>query len=301
MPAFTLDSDAIALPRGAWAKTHRVRLRHRGESLLAITQGTYRSYLHPLFTPAGFCVSSESPSDHPHHCGIWIAADHVHAQVPAAGGAIEEYAYNFYVDDVFQGRAPGRIVETGRETRDLPDGRFEIVQALEWRGPAEWGAPAGRLAARETRTVTVEPGPRRNRIDVSSVLECGDFDLRLGPTRHAWFNARVADSMIVANGGAVIDDAGRSGGEAICGAGARWVDFSGPVGGGAVAGITVIPQPLPGRAHHWFVADWGVITVGPFRHEALSLKKGERFESRCTFLIHDGPADRAEADAIAAG
>src|SRR5690606_16897077 len=120
---------------------------------------------------------------------------------------------------------------------ELGDGRFCIVQQLEWRGPVEWGAAAGRLVGRETRTVTVEPGSGRHRIDLTSRLECGDFALKLGPTRHAWFNARVADSMIVPNGGVVRDDRGREGGEIISGAGARWVDFSGPVGGGATAGI----------------------------------------------------------------
>ena len=30
---------------------------------------------------------------------------------------------------------------------------FRITQTLDWRGPAEWAAPDGRLAARETRTL----------------------------------------------------------------------------------------------------------------------------------------------------
>src|SRR5690606_33718653 len=97
---------------------------------------------------------------------LWIASDHVHALVPAAGDTVEEYTYNFYVDEVFQGRAPGRIVETARRNDELGDGRFCIVQQLEWRGPVEWGAAAGRLVARETRTVTVGPGPGRHRIDL---------------------------------------------------------------------------------------------------------------------------------------
>ncbi len=301
MTGFLLESDAIALPKGAWARTHRARLRHRGASLLGLTQGPFRSYLHPLVTPAGFCVTAESPPDHPHHCGIWIASDHVHAQVPAAHGTVEEYTYNFYVDEIFQGRAPGRIVETAHEAHDLGYGRFGIVQRLEWRGPSEWGAQGGRLAARETRTITVEPGPHRHRIDVASRLECGDFALKLGPTRHAWFNARVADSMIVANRGTVRDDRGLTGGAAVSGAGARWVDFSGPVGGGATAGISVVPHQVAGRAPFWFVADWGVVTVGPFRETALELILGESFESRCTFLVHDGACDTEEIESIAAG
>lgn len=275
-----------------------MRLRHGDASVLAVTQGAFRSYLHPLSTPAGFCVTSESPSDHPHHCGAWIASDHVHAMVPAANAQVEEYTYNFYVDEVFQGRSPGRIVGVVKEAGAADDG-YRIVQTLEWHGPAEWAAPAGRLVAREVRTITVDCGARRNRIDMTSRLSCGEFALKLGPTRHAWFNVRVADSMIVQNGGVVIDDRGLSGGAAVSGAGARWVDFTGPVGGSAIAGVSVVPHRLPGRMPFWFVADWGVVTVGPFRDVGLSLGPEETFESSYTLLVHDGPPDRDEIELIA--
>jgi hypothetical protein len=235
MSDFVFESDAIALPKGAWARSHRSRFRHRGATVLGLTKGAFRPYAYPLCTPAGFNVASESPPEHPHHCGLWIAADHVHAQVPAAGDTIEEYAYNFYVDEIFQGRAPGRIAATAEEGSDIGDRRYRIEQRLEWRGPAEWAAPGGRLAAVETRNLTIEAATRRHRIDVASRLECGDFALKLGPTRHAYFNARVADSMAVANGGTMIYDRGNYGGAAVSGAGTRWIEFSGPVGGGVVA------------------------------------------------------------------
>ena len=298
MTEFVLESDAIALPKGAWAKTHRTRLRHRGATLLAITQGDYRSYLFPLVTPAGFCVTAESPADHPHHSGLWIASDHVHAMMPAANGTTEEYTYNFYVNETFQGRAPGRIVETGHEVSDLGDRTCEIAQYLEWRGPAEWAAAQGRVIARETRTLRVTAGQRCNRIDVRSSLAGGDVAVKLGPTRHAYFTVRVADSMTVPNGGIIVDDRGRQGGEGTSGAGAHWVDVSGPVGGGAMAGVTVIPHPVKGREPYWYVADWGVVTVGPFREQGLHLGPGERFEGACTFLVHDGAADGEWRDRI---
>jgi len=301
MSDFSFESDAIALPRGAWAKTHRMRLRHRGKAVLALTQGDFRSYVFPLMTPAGYCVTSESPADHPHHSGLWIASDHVHALMPAANDTVEEYTYNFYVNETFQGRAPGRIVETAVAGREIGAGRFEIAQELEWRGPREWASDAGRLSARETRTMTVTVGERSNRIDVSSTLTGGDFAMRLGPTRHAYFNVRVADSMIVANGGTIVDDRGCEGGAQTSGEGARWVDFSGPVGGGALAGMTVIPHEIEGRTPFWFVADWGVVTVGPFRSEPLDLDRGRSFESRYTVLAHDGGLDRSEIDAVRRG
>ena len=299
MPEFTFESDSIDLPKGAWAKTHRQRLRRDGASILALTQGDFRSYVYPLVTPAGYAVTSECPADHPHHASLWIGSDHLHAQMPAAGGTIEEYTYNFYVNETFQGRHPGRILEIACTGRPLGDDRFEIVQDLEWRGPVEWAAADGRCVAVERRVLTIHAGERRHRIDVRSELTARDWALKLGPTRHAWFNVRAADTMIVANGGVVRDDRGHAGGAAVSGEGPRWVDFTGPVGGGARAGLTVIPHALPGRTPFWFVADWGVVTVGPFRSVPLALDVGATFTSSCTVLVHDGEADEAEIEAIA--
>jgi hypothetical protein len=145
---FVLEEDPIALPRGAWAATERRTLRLDGRPVFSLSQGRFRAYLYPLYTPQGFPVTSEAPADHPHHNSFWIAADHVHCRMPAADDRIEEYTYNFYNDDTFQGRAPGRIVAV--ETIGEPEGDtgFLVRQNLEWRGPVEWAAPEGRVAAR---------------------------------------------------------------------------------------------------------------------------------------------------------
>jgi hypothetical protein len=298
VPDHSFEAEDIDLPKGAWARTHRRRLFLDGRPVLGLTQGQHRAYVFPLYTPAGFLVTSERPADHPHHASLWIGSDHVHAQVPAVGGSVEEYTYNFYVDEVFQGRAPGRIVQTSVAGAMSGDGRFVITQRLDWRGPAEWGAEEGRLVATEERAFSVSSSERRHRIDVVSVLRPGAFPLRLGPTRHAWFNVRVADSLIVANGGRLSDDRGREGGTALCGEGSRWVDFTGPVGGGRRAGVTVVPYPVAGRTPFWFAADWGVVSVGHFRSVSLPLDPGEAYTSRYTVLVHDDEADRDEAEAI---
>ena len=214
---FSLTDDSIALPKGAWARTHRRTLMKDGRPVLALTQGRCRSYVYPLFTPAGYPVTTECPADHPHHNSFWVAADHVHCRMPVSAGGFEDYTYNFYLDETFQGRAPGQIIETDLKAEDAGKDSVRIIQSLEWRGPIEWAAPAGRLAARETRTLLIGSKHNMHVIDVESRLASADWDFTLGPTRHAYFNVRVADSMIVAFGGMVQDDAGRTGGEAITG------------------------------------------------------------------------------------
>lgn len=291
---FTFAEDEIALPKGAFAHSHRRMLRRDGRPVLGLTQGKRRCFVYPLFTPAGFPVTAEAPADHPHHNSMWIAADHVHVRMPVAAGGHEDYTYNFYVDDTFQGRAPGTLVGGEAECAFPADGSVRITQSVEWRGPVEWAAPAGRLVARETRVLTLTAEPGLYQIDVDSRFTAAEWDVSLGPTRHAYFNMRAAESMIVANGGRVIDDQGRSGGPAISGAPARWVDFSGPVGGGHVAGIAILPDPRDHADLSWFVADWGVMTVGPFRLKGASPRAGETTRARYRVLVHDGDAAAAD-------
>ena len=99
--------------------------------------------------------------------------------------------------------------------------------------------------------------------------------------------------MIVALGGVVRDDRGRTGGEAVTGTEARWVDFSGAVGGGHVAGVSVFPDPRDHTDLFWFVADWGVVTVGPFRMNGRLVRRGEELVARYRVLVHDGDAAAA--------
>jgi Methane oxygenase PmoA len=291
---FSLDESIVALPQGAWARTHRRTLRHDGKPILCLTQGRQRAYVFPLYTPAGFGVTSESPGDHPHHNSFWIAADHVHARMPIADGKHEDYTYNFYVDETFQGRAPGRIVALDSRCETLDSKRARIIQDIEWRGPVEWAAPEGRIVAREQREMLIATQSDTHVIDVTSRLRAAEWDFTIGPTRHAYFNVRVADSMTVDFGGTVRDDRGREGGEAITGTGSRWVDFSGPVGGDNRAGLAVFPHPRDHAELSWFVTDWGVVTVGPFRLNGRLVRRGEEMIARYRVLAHDGELELAD-------
>ena len=134
-------------------------------------------------------------------------------------------------------------------------------------------------------------------IDVESRLAAVDWDFTLGPTRHAYFNVRVADSMIGRPRRRDHDDRGRFGGDADTAPRREWIDFSGPVGGGHVAGISVFPDPRDHQDISWFVADWGVITVGPFRLKEALVRRGEHLRARYRVLVHDGDAATANVAA----
>lgn len=284
MGTFTIENEGIHLPPGAWAKTHRHRLCWQGREIASFTQGAFRPYLYPVFTPAGFPVTTESPADHPHHHSIWIGVDHLHVQMPAAEGRTEEYTYNLYVNETFQGRAPGRILQTAISGSEIASG-YRVVQTIEWRGPAEWAANDGRLLLTETRTWDVRPGARFHVLDVRSELRAAEWALTLGPTRHAYFNFRVAEGLQVARGGKRTE------------CGAAWLDYSGHAGGGHVAGIALMPREGAGE-WWWFATDWGVVTTGPFRAAPKQLEPREAFSLAARYVVHDGGADQTPLERL---
>ncbi|MEJ7668194.1 MAG: DUF6807 family protein [Casimicrobiaceae bacterium] len=294
----TFDTGAIALPAGAWARTHRRYLRRDGVPVLALTAGDFRPYVFPLFTPAGFAVTSEAPADHPHHQSVWIGADHVHALVPAGEGVIEEYTYNCYINDVFQGRAPGRIVEMAATFLTAGNDAGTIRQSLEWRGPSEWAAPQGRVILAEERAMRVRMHPDATVLHLRSRLAPVTWPVRLGPTRHAFFNARVAESMQAVAGGRMLDDRGRSIGTTQT-PDAEWIDYIGPVGGGREAGVALMPL-TDQEDGWWFVSDWGVITWGPFRRRARELALGNALVLEAGVVAHDSDIGSARLFALRA-
>ncbi len=287
MTEFRLTRESLDLPQGAWAQGWRTILMQEDRLVLGATQGPRRACLYPLLTPKGFQVTSESPGDHPHHNSVWVASDHVHARMVTGGAHDDLGTYDFYVDDVFQGRAPGTINETAMEGKSLADGAFRIVQTLAWRGPREWGAPNGRTLLVEKRVTEVIAASAANAIDITTTLSATDWEVTLGPTRHALFGVRMAEVMCLGGRGRLIDADGRRGGAAVSGQRAPWIDFSGPVGGGHRAGIAVLPSPETDWAP-WFATDWGTIAVNPVGERPLTLAPGRSARFGLRLIVHDG-------------
>lgn len=287
MSGLSLGSEEIHLPTGAWAATERKMIYLAGRPLLGFTQGTFRPYLFPVFTMRGFAVTSESPADHPHHQSIWAAADHVNLHVPATGGS-EIYSYNFYVNEVFQGRSPGRIEEQSFNA-DVRAETAVIEQTLRWRGPREWGAQEGREILHERRTTRIKVRPECSLmiLDIRSQLHAGGHSVSIGPTRHAWFNTRVGPGMGQQHGGTLRRGSmpGKQGQ-------ADWHASTAHVGGGHE--VTLVLAPDSSRQNYdWYVSPWGVMTANPCRHTALEVSpQGPPIELKARLLIIDGaPSD----------
>ena len=293
MQFFSIEDDTISLPKGAWAKSHRINVGWRGKQITSLSQGEYRAYLFPVYTPAGFAVTTESPIDHPHHNSLWLGADHFHCRFPFSTGAYEDGTYNFYVNETFQGRSPGRILTISVESTEISEAHLRLVQTLNWQGPREWGAPEGRILAIETRTIDIYPDEIANLIDIRSRLRATDWEISIGPTRHAYFGVRMAKALRATSGASLIDSANRSGGSEITGQISDWVDCSGTVAANRRAGVALFPAPSTAN-EPWFVADWGTLTVNPFVQKGRTIRQNEVLDLAVRVVVHDGDATQAD-------
>jgi hypothetical protein len=296
MPFFSVEDDVVSLSSGAWAKSHRLNVRWRGRDIASLSQGAFRAYLFPVYTPSGFAVTTESPVDHPHHNSLWIGADHVHCHLPFSTGAYEEATYNFYVNETFQGRAPGRILSVSVESIEVSQAHLRLIQTLNWQGPSEWAAAEGRTLLVENRTINIYPGEVNNQIDIRSQLRPTDWDIHIGPTRHAYFGVRIAEALRVTSGGRLTDSAGRSSSEVISGECADWVDCSGTVAANRRAGVALFSYPSD-ACKTWYVSDWGILSLNPFAKKQVAIKRNGVLDLAVRIVVHDGDAEEADMNA----
>ena len=129
---------------------------------------------------------------------------------------------------------------------------------------------------------------RSNILDIRSRLEPTDWDIVIGPTRHAYFTVRMADGLRVVDGGKIMDADGHSTVQDINANSTSWVDMSATGPHGHEVGVTVVahPSPLPTG---WYAHEWGTVAVNPFLHEEQSIRRGETLELAVTAIAHDGP------------
>ena len=297
MNHFSVEPDRVDLPSGATAGARRTWIKRDGRSIAALNQNAYRAYIFPLFTPSGVSVTAESPIDHPHHNSITVGADHFDCLFVYDGHRTERGTYNFYVNETFQGRATGRTAAVAVDSEEVSDDTLRIVQHLEWQGPVEWGAPDRRVLARETRTIDIRTAEQSNILDIRSRLEPTDWDIVIGPTRHAYFTVRMADGLRVVDGGKIVDADGRNSVQEINEGAAAWVAMSATGPHGREVGVIVVPHPstLPTG---WYAHEWGTVAVNPFLHQAQSIGQGDALELGVTVAAHDGPLSRHVLDSV---
>ena len=292
MEHFTVLADPDASPYETTSHSRRLKIGWRDKAIIALSQGVQRAYVYPVFTPAGMPVTAEAPVDHPHHQSITVGTDRLDLYPSEPTDESPRANYNFYMDEIYQGRAPGRILSISVDSAEVAENHLRLVQILHWQGPHDWANADGFTLVEETRTIDVYPGDVANIIDIRSRLTPTEGDIRVGGTVHGYFVVRMADGLRPVDGGTLIDSEGRTGAIEIRGQLADWVDCSGKAAHGQKAGVAVFPYPLSGNIP-WHLSDWGFIMVNPFQVEARRVNRGDAVEVAVRVVAHDGDVNEA--------
>ena len=301
MNDFAVETEYISLPHAATPRALRTKITWRERPITVLAQGQFRAYLYPVYTPQGVSVTDESPRDHPHHNSVTVGSDHVNCLFPPLlpewTDRVEMGNYNLYVNETFQGRSPGRVVAVSMESDEKSEDHLRVIQKLEWQGPIEWAAPDRRILAEETRTIDILPGEVANIIDIRSQLRPTEWDLRIGPTRHAYFTIRLAEGLREVDGGLLVNSEGRRGAEQVNSRTADWVDGSGPAPHGTNAGIALFQRRSAGNVP-WYVFDWGTMNFNPILENSWHIERGNEIENSIRLIVHDGDAQEADIAGI---
>ena len=222
--------------------------------------------------------------NHDHHQSIWFAHHRV-------------LGIDFWANNL-----PPRIVQ--QEWLAYVDGDDEAIMAarLGWfdgHDPQELlsqelvvavrpGGPPGSDAASETL------------IELQSTFRPTADMLEFGKTNFGFLAVRVASNLSTHFGGGVITDSeGRVGEPAIFGKQARWMDYSGPVPGNQIEGITYFDHPgNPGSPTCWHVREDGWMGASACFAQPLICTKAQPLVLRYLLHAHAGPIDAARAGAV---
>jgi len=235
-----------------------------------------RPYFHPIVGPTGVAITQdgEKPGTkeaHFHHTGLVLAHQNFTGgnnwQIGPTFSRMRHLAFDAMQSGPLQGR---------------------FIQRLEWPSAA-----GDRVVFRETRAVSVPAREASRRcLDVDTTITCGDQPATWNATPYHLLAIRVPDAMVVGKGGVITNSEGQKD-AATAGAPARWLDFSGPLGG--MAGVAIFDHPENLRhPTPWLNFENETVGAAPTYKEPYAWNPGEarRFRYRVYFHTGDVKAGR---------
>ncbi|MFA6241090.1 MAG: PmoA family protein [Candidatus Hydrogenedentales bacterium] len=174
-----------------------------------------------------------------------------------------------------------------------------------------WVDQSKKPVVAEEREYRFYPAPARSRIfDVAVTFTATEGDVLFKDTKEGGIVAlRIRDIINEQNGGTITLAGGLSG-ESVCwGKPAAWCDYSGPIEGAGVRGVTVFDNPENLRyPTRWHVRAYGLLGANCFglsyfteKEETrlngdYTIKKGETATFKYRILVHSGNAADAKID-----
>lgn len=240
-------------------------------------------YIHPVFSPAGYPVTDDYPSNHVHHHGIWAP----------------------WVKTRFQGRSPDfwnmqlktgaeEFVELQRQWSGPVHGGFQALNRMTDRSAPQPVSVLNSLWNLTAYAVPEAPTPM-HLFDLVITQTCATADaLDLPEYHYGGFGLRGASAWNGPGGAArFLTSEGLTDRLRGNGTRARWCYLGGPVGGTA-AGTAVLghpdnfrsPQPL--RLH----PDMPYFSFVPQQLGAFTIQPGRPYTVRFRFVVTDGEPSR---------
>ena len=230
-----------------------------------------RPDFYPVYSPSGREVTATCAYRYNHHKSIFIG----HADVNGINFFHDNNPTRSNLGDIVLEKSEHEIDDSG-------------VHVMTHNG---WITKAGVRLLDEERNFTVIPGEAAHIVDLTSTLIASQTDLTFAQDNHSFLGVRVADTMDVEDGGAILNANGQRDEEEAMGQSADWTDYSGVVAGRTV-GVTLMNHPSnPPSA--FFTRNYGTFLTNFTLLDKYELSCGERLTQRFRILIHEGDATDA--------
>jgi hypothetical protein len=233
-----------------------------------------RPFFYPLLGPSGSSLTRmghPGAENHDHHRSVWFA----HHKV---------LGIDFWGD-----RTDARIRQKHWLSYEESDEEAVMGVMLGW-----YDGHDPRELLEQELIAAVRPGPDGETfLELQSTFRPTSDSLEFGQTNFGFLAVRVAKNISEHfGGGRLTDSEGRTGEPDIFGQRAVWMDYSGPVPGGATEGITYFDHPgNPGHPTHWHVRQDGWMGASVGMHQAIVTTRDKPLVLRYLLHVHNGPVD----------
>lgn len=242
-----------------------------------------RPFFYPLVGPSGHSLTRmghPGAPNHEHHRSIWFAH-------------FKALGINFWNDETV-----ARIRQHSWLVYEDSDEHAAMAVSLRWYD----GHDPQELLEQEVIAI-VRPGEDGETfVELETIFRPRAETFEFQATNFGFFAVRVAKSIAAHfGGGQLTNSAGMQGEPNIFGKPAKWMDYSGPVPGGAIEGITYFDHPSnPGYPSSWHVREDGWMGASPCMHESLTTTRVQPLSLRYLLHAHRGGADNVRAEKVAA-
>ena len=294
-------ADGVSLVRDG----DRIEVAIGGQPFTTFYFGTKatKPYLHPLRAPDGTIVTRSYPMeevegeqrDHPHHRGVWFS----HGEVNGV---------DFWANEVGQRARGKKGVITLNKIESVKSGPIEGQIEASF----AWNDPAGVRLLTERRSMRFSRVGGANVVDFDVALTAEMESVHFGDTKEGTFAVRMATELEephwratgIARTGKIVSATGNTSETSAWGKRARWVDYSGSIGGNPL-GVAIFDHPEnPKHPTYWHVRGYGLFAANVFgehdfhadesRDGSITIAQGETLRFVYRVVVH--PGRTAEAD-----